>query len=141
MMGFLKGLGLGVLVTGSGMLLLAASPLDRGFDRIITHESGNQPQAVGDNGRSRGLAQISYPYYIDAKREMAKSGISPPPYREAVKSRYWSKQLMHYYGLRYCPRAVASGNLDVFARIHNGGPSGCSKPQTVGYLRKVKRNK
>jgi hypothetical protein len=141
MVGYLKGFGLAVLVGGGVFMLGGWDRMDRNFDRIIRHESGNRPDAVGDGGRSLGYGQISYPFYVDAKKEMAEHGITPPSYREAVKSVYWTKQLMYYYGLRYCPKAIASGNLDVYARIHNGGPAGCSKRATARYLAKVKRVK
>lgn len=111
--------------------------VDRGMDSIINVESGGDPKAVGDHGRSHGLAQISYPYYVDAVRQMKKHGLTPPPYREAVQSRYWSKLLMHYYMERYCPKALAKGDLVTMSRVHNGGVNGARKPQTKKYAARV----
>jgi hypothetical protein len=134
---FLKGFALAIALGGCG-LVCCGFAMDRHFDRVIKHESRNNPNAVGDQGRSHGYGQISVPYYIDARKQMAKHGIVPPPFAQAVKSEYWTKQLMRYYAERYCPKALAMGDTDTFDRIHNGGPTGCKKPQTLKYVRKVR---
>ena len=137
---FFKGMAIGLLV-GAGTMVLCGSAMSHGFDRIIRHESQGNPNAIGDQGRSHGLAQISVPYYIDARKEMIKRGITPPPFQAAVKDRYWTEQLMHYYMLRYCPKALASGDLETIAKIHNGGPAGAKKSATAKYWAKIKKTK
>jgi len=134
---FLKGMALGLLIGGSP-LILGGATMNREFARIIRHESRNDPNAVGDRGRSLGYAQISYRYYVDARREMAKHGITPPPYQKAVRSRYWSEQLMRFYMRRYCPRALATGDFETIARVHNGGANGMKKATTKRYWNQIK---
>jgi hypothetical protein len=36
------------------------------------------------------------------------------------------------------PEALASGDLEVLARIHNGGPRGAQSPATLDYWRRVR---
>ncbi len=43
------------------------------------------------------------------------------------------------YWRRYCPRALAQGDWQTLARVHNGGPRGHRKPATHAYWSKVRR--
>lgn len=140
MIGFLKGAALGMAI-GASLMILGGATTSHQLGRIIHHESRNNPNAVGDQGRSLGLAQISYPYYVDSRKTMAKYGITPPPYHEAVKSRYWSEQLIRFYMIRYVPKAWAAGDLQTIARIHNGGLNGLKKPATERYWIQIKNSK
>ena len=45
---------------------------------------------------------------------------------------YWD-----YYGARYFRLTQSRPTAEVLARIHNGGPDGWRKPETVHYWRKV----
>jgi len=124
----------------AALFALCGASVDSFFDVIIQVESGNDPDTTGDQGRSRGLAQISRPYYIDARQEMARHGITPPPYEEAVKDRVWTKSLMWHYMLRYCPQALADEDFETIARTHNGGPMGAHRTATVKYWIKVQKS-
>ena len=42
------------------------------------------------------------------------------------------------YWVRYCPEALWRGDIEILARVHNGGPRGAGKAATLGYWRKVK---
>ena len=41
------------------------------------------------------------------------------------------------YWRRYCPTAMAAGDAEVLARVHNGGPRGNRKAATAAYWRRV----
>jgi hypothetical protein len=46
------------------------------------------------------------------------------------------------YWKRYCPKALADpsklSNMEILARVHNGGPHGDTNPATLSYWNKVK---
>ena len=135
---FFKGVAIGFLLGACLTVLVGATvSFDRFADAVIHFESKGKANAIGDQGRSRGLAQISRPYYVDAVKQLKKHGIVPPSYMVAVKDRYWVKQLMHAYMERYCPKALAAGDLETMARIHNGGLHGLSYPSTKRYAKLV----
>src|ERR1035437_9745223 len=135
---FFKGVAISFLLGASTMVLIGASvSFDHFTDSVIRVESKGKRNAIGDQGRSRGLAEISRPYYADACKQLKKHGIVPPPYLVAVRDRHWVKQLMHAYMEKYCPKALAAGDLETMARIHNGGLHGLSYPSTKRYAKLV----
>ena len=96
------------------------------FDAIGRVESGNRDDAVGDKGRSRGRYQISLPYWIDG-------GGDPERYEKDVLNPAICRQRMLRYWRRYCPAALATGDLETLARVHNGGARGAQKAATRTY--------
>ena len=107
-------------------------PADRVlFDALRLVESGGDARAVGDGGRSRGPYQIQLAYWTDG-------GGNPERYLSDVWDRAACEKIMIGYFERYCPAALASGDWQTVARVHNGGPNGMSKQATLGYWSKVK---
>ena len=106
------------------------------FDDILNAihqvETGGLPNngenAIGDNGDAIGPFQIHYAYWKD-------SGI-PGNYEQCNGFKY-SQRVVKAYLKRYAPKAVANGNAEVLARIHNGGPTGYKRSTTLGYWKKV----
>jgi hypothetical protein len=43
------------------------------------------------------------------------------------------------YLARYAPRALAQGDWQTLARIHNGGPAGARNPATRAYWKRMER--
>lgn len=117
-----------------GLLALATSASAqvpaRFYDALWHVETGGRQGAVvGDGGKALGPYQIHRAYWQD-------SGV-PGSYGMVTNEAY-ARRVVAAYLQRYAPRAVASGDLETLARTHSGGPSGASKPATLGYWRKVK---
>lgn len=102
-------------------------PLFRAIEQV---ESGGNVNAVGDEGRSLGPYQIQYPYWKD-------SGV--PGRYEWVKNRAYARRVMVAYWQRYCPDALARRDYRTLARVHNGGPKGATRAETLPYWGKVSR--
>lgn len=106
---------------------------------IIAVESGGDLNAVGDQGRSRGVMQISRAYYADACDQIIRErGLVPGDYETCVASVSKSCVLFRAYMRRYCPAAYERQDYETMARTHNGGPSGAKKRATLKYWKKVK---
>lgn len=110
-----------------------ANKIDRLLDAIREVETGAHPDpanARGDGGRSLGPYQITWAYWKD-------SGVAGR--YERVRNRTYAKRVMIAYWQRYCPQALAKGDCQTLARVHNGGPNGLRMAKTAGYWLKVRR--
>jgi len=110
----------------------AASDLRQLLDAIRQVETGGKADpanAVGDGGRSLGPYQITRAYWRD-------SGV-PGKYQQ-VRSKAYAERVMTAYWKRYCPTALARGDWQTLARVHNGGPNGRSEQRTSSYWRRVR---
>ncbi len=92
-------------------------------------ESGNNPKAVGDNGKAIGLYQIHRAYWTDATQYGKVSWDYPQVAYDPAKS----KQVVIWYLSRYAPKAWTP---EILARIHNGGPRGYKTKATDKYIEK-----
>lgn len=108
------------------------------LDAISFVESGDDPNAVGDNGFAIGSFQIHPIYVRDVNR------IDHAAFRdEDRKSRKASRMMVDIYTKWYASRAFdETGDKTKFfeyaARCHNGGPNGWKKDCTKAYWAKVK---
>jgi hypothetical protein len=100
------------------------------FDAIRQVESGGNPNAVGDGGRSIGPYQIQRAYWRDSGVPGRYESVQNPRYAERVMVGYWK---------RHAPRELARGDYEALARSHNGGPRGPHIAATRKYWAKVKR--
>ena len=91
---------------------------------------GRVGRILGDGGRSLGPLQISKAYWKDSR--------VPGGYGDCTGLAY-SRRVATAYLKRYAPRAWRSGDCQVLARIHNGGPRGHRKRVTATYWAKVRR--
>ena len=112
-----------------GTCRVARADLRPLFDAIRHVESGGNANAVGDGGRSIGPYQIQRAYWRD-------SGV--PGRYEQVRDRTYSERVMVAYWRRHCPAALARGDWQTLARVHNGGPAGARIKATRPYWAKVK---
>lgn len=76
-----------------------------------------------------GPYQISKNYWIDSKIEGTW---------EMCEDKKYSERVIVSYMNRYCKEAWDTGNAEVVARIHNGGPRGSLRTSTLKYWNKVK---
>ena len=118
------------------LLLLAltltaqAAPDDSFFRALhIVETSGKLGPTIGDQGRALGPLQIHKSYHADSR--------VAGDYARCADLEY-SKRVVTAYLQRYAPQAWAAGDVEVLARVHNGGPKGATKPATKGYATKVK---
>lgn len=99
--------------------------------RIVETGGHARPaDAVGDGGRSIGPYQIGRAYWRNAGVAGRYDQVRDAAYAERVIVAYWR---------RYCPRALASGDAQTLARVHNGGPAGARYAATLGYWAKVRK--
>lgn len=113
--------------------------MGRLLDAIRTVETGactRPADAVGDGGRSLGPYQIMRGYWADACT--ADPSLARFPY-ETVRDAAYARRVIVAYWQRYAREALARGDLQTLARIHNGGPAGARNPRTAGYWAKVVR--
>lgn len=93
---------------------------------------GNNPLAVGDNGRARGPYQIRRPYWLEACR----TGGVVWDYDTLVWSREYCQKIMAWYWNRH-----GADTDEARARMHNGGPgwsTGARRPLTADYWARVR---
>jgi hypothetical protein len=119
----------------STLILLAlcvtahAAPPDSFFRALhIVETSGKLGPTIGDQGRALGPLQIHKSYHADSRVAGDYSRCADLEYSKRVATAYLQ---------RYAPQAWAAGNIEVLARVHNGGPKGAIKPATKGYAVRV----
>lgn len=97
---------------------------------LLAVESGGNDLAVGDHGRALGALQIHASVVLDVNRRHGTT------YRHAeMHDRAKAVRVCGLYLQTYAPNATP----EVQARVWNGGPRGASKPATMGYWARVKR--
>ena len=52
----------------------------------------------------------------------------------------YAERVVAAYLQRYAPRALARGDWQTLARVHNGGPAGARNPATRAYWKRVERH-
>ena len=105
------------------------------LDAIRAEESRGDDRAVGDGGASRGPYQIQRAYWADAL-EGSVWAASLDYDRDVWDARSCEIVIVRYWA-RYAPAALADEDLQVLARVHNGGPDGASEPETLDYWPRV----
>ena len=122
----------------------AQTPLmiDRSLlDAIKQVESGGDPCAIGDNGRSLGAYQIMEAYYNDALQYNPRLGDGGRTYTDiwGIGSEAYSEQVIASYMGRYATseRLGRQPTNEDIARIHNGGPNGFRRDSTLPYWERV----
>jgi len=79
---------------------------------------------------SCGPYQIKSPYYQDCSN-------NKPDWQACTKQMTCSENCVRSYMNRYAARCQANPTCEVYARVHNGGPTGCRRTSTAGYWNKV----
>ena len=104
------------------------------LDAIRTVETGGAPDAGrgsnGDGGSAIGPFQIHLEYWKD-------SGV--PGRYDDCRDLAYARRVVLAYWQRYCPEALATHDVEVLARTHNGGPAGAKRASTLVFWKKVKR--
>lgn len=124
-------------IIASLLLCLAAhgDGLGEFLRALAAVESGNNELAVGDSGKAYGLYQIHREYWQDAVSFDKTIG---GRYEDCFKKDYSRKIVLAYFK-RYEKVALANGDWESLARLHNAG---CgwrkNKAKTDGYWKKIK---
>jgi hypothetical protein len=102
-----------------------AAPPDSFFRALhVVETSGRTGPILGDGGRALGPLQIHRAYHADSRVAGDYSRVADLDYSKRVATAYLK---------RYAPAAWKAGDVEVLARVHNGGPRGHLKPATKGY--------
>ncbi len=99
----------------------------------MVESSGQLSPPDGDGGDAIGPYQIHEIYWSDA---LAADPDLGGTYQDC-RSLDYAEAVIRAYMLQWVPRAWRSGNAEVIARTHNGGPTGAARPTTGGYWKKV----
>lgn len=123
---------------------------------VVALEKAENPSGnvnlVGDKHlkhKAYGLLQIRQPYLddvnkiakADVKRLWGKSKLTIKDMKDPVKARWAFKVYLSYYGARYEKITGMTPTMEVYAKIHNGGPDGWKRGNwdTAVYWAKVVR--
>lgn len=98
-------------------------------------ESGLNPNAVGDEGKSVGIVQIQKIVVDDVNEYLKKKGSS---FRYTYEDRKSVAKSYKIFKL-YLDRWADGKSLEIKARIWNGGPKGDHKKATKSYWKRVEQ--
>ena len=131
-----------VLCFGGG-LRAAERPADLLYPTLdaicMVESSGGRDVRVGDDGLAVGPYQIHPGYVRDVNMWLRRMGV---PCQYTLADRADMQKARHMTAVYVTCWAHAKGlsqTPETWARIHNGGPNGCSKPATISYWRRVQR--
>ncbi|MFA5130653.1 MAG: lytic transglycosylase domain-containing protein [Patescibacteria group bacterium] len=107
---------------------------DKLFRAVCKVESDNNPKAIGDKGRSYGIAQIQKEAVRDANDTLRTRYTHEDCFDPAL-----SRKIFVAYLSRYCTekRLGREPTMEDASRIWNGGPNGYKKQATIKYWQKL----
>uniref|UniRef100_A0A0K0EW39 lysozyme n=1 Tax=Strongyloides venezuelensis TaxID=75913 RepID=A0A0K0EW39_STRVS len=116
--------------------------MDRCLPCICKQES--ECKAIGckmDRGSlSCGFYQIKLPYYKDCGEPGKKAGESTEiAWKRCADEFECATTCVKKYFQRYKAKCPEKSYCEAMARLHNGGPNGCSKSSTDDYWNRIKR--
>lgn len=110
---------------------------------ICQVESGNNPNAVGDNGKSFGIAQIQKICVDDVNRilrlKKSEKRFNYEDRKSVSKSQEMMKIYVEFYGRQYAKETGMKPTDKVLSRIWNGGPHGWKLDATYAYYQRVRK--
>jgi len=102
---------------------------------LMLVESGNDPSAIGDNGRAKGILQIHECVIIDVNQEYGSAFTWNDAFDVDKSVEICKLYLMLYANERRLGRTPTAED---YSRIWNGGPNGYKRKATEGYWQKVR---
>ena len=102
-------------------------------------ESNGNAFAIGDNGKAKGILQIHAEVVADVNRIYKTSYVHDDAFNKA-KAEQICRMYLRHYGMAYEKRTGKQINVEILARLWNGGPAGYRNRKTDGYWAKVRRN-
>jgi len=131
--------------------------VDRELDKalyviLLAENAQGDTNAVGDvelTHKAYGLYQIRQPYLDDVnklvgkkdmRRVWGKDKLTIEDMRSPEKSRWVVCRYLKHYGTLYERKTAKRATVEVYARIHNGGPNGWMRPATNEYGKRAMRS-
>ena len=103
---------------------------------LMTIESSNNPNAVGDNGKAVGVLQIHKIMVDDVNRIAGYKKFTYKDRWSPVKSKQIARDYFNHY-CKYSSKQSRMKQLVIMGRKWNGGPRGHRRKATVKYGLKV----
>lgn len=103
---------------------------------LIVVESGNNSNAIGDNGKAFGILQLHKDYIDDVNRIYGTSYVHNDAF-DPIKAKDITRLYLTYWGNKYVKDTKKPLTYDVLARLHNGGFDGWKDKGTIEYAKKV----
>jgi hypothetical protein len=121
-------------------LAFAVSPVqgqvsDRLIAALTQVESNGKANAIGDQGRAKGILQVWQVVIVDVNRAYGTRYVHDDAFSPDKARDICRKYIDLYATSKRLGRAVTDEDR---ARIWNGGPSGWKKVGTIGYWSKVR---
>jgi len=108
---------------------------------LITVESSDGLNTVGDQGKARGVLQLHQVYVRDCNIILQSMGSSfRYEYADRDKEPHsvgMALLYLRHYCRQYEKDTGKKATMEIAARIHNGGPTGWKKKSTEKYWKKV----
>ena len=101
-------------------------------------ESGNNPLAVGDNGKAVGILQI-HKCVVDDVNRVYGTNFTYADRTYEYASKYMATLYLAYWGRRYMILTGKEPDEEVLSKLWNGGPTGYDRDSTNKYWEKVKK--
>lgn len=102
-------------------------------------ESGGDPHAVGDAGRSYGHLQIQRAVVEDVNHVYGTNYKWPRDARDPQVAEEICELYISYWMQKHCRATGARPSYQIAARIWNGGPGGPLRKTTLHYWNKVEK--
>jgi soluble lytic murein transglycosylase-like protein len=116
----------------------AVEPSDKLIQAMIQVESEGNGLAIGDKGKAYGCLQLWNSYIQDVNRIYKTSYRHKDAFNRCTAIEI-TKKYLTFYGKIYMQETGKQPTDEVFARMHNGGPTGYKKSATIEYWQKVKK--
>jgi hypothetical protein len=126
--------------------------IEEALDLIQKVENAaGDPEAIGDKhltNKAYGLYQIRQPYLDDVnliagpekiRAKWGKDKLTIEDIKDGDKARWAARVYLKHYGARYANKKGSFPDIEVYSRIHNGGPNGWAKNSTNRYVEKIKQ--
>ena len=104
---------------------------------LIQVESSGNNLAIGDNGKAHGCLQI-HKILVRDVNSIYKTKFTYNDRFNRTKSLAMAHLYLLHYAKQYSKKTGKVPNIEVLARIWNGGPNGYKKQDTKKYWLKVK---
>lgn len=118
---------------------------------VLRENPSRNPNAVGDKhmrNKAYGLLQIRAPYLKDVnkiagrdeiRKRWGKDKLTMKDMKDQAKAEWAFHVYLSHYGKIYTHRTGKIPTVEVYARIHNGGPNGWRDKDTLKYGKAVVR--
>lgn len=107
------------------------APSEALLDALAKVESNNKPLVIGDNGEAWGIYQLHEEYIEDVNRIEGTKFEHRDAFQPTV-ARYIVFKYLDFYGKLYQKKTGKEPTDEVYARIHNGGPTGWTYNVKIG---------